>query len=83
MGVPNPNDGNSWNFTAVHQNKSARANGEQQDQDMGFGTGMTPGATGMTPGRTGMTPLPDSVWQSVNEGAGGEWMYGWNGNTSQ
>ena len=98
MGVPNPNDAGSWNFTAVHQNKSPQASGDGvplraqggEGLDIGYSgrtgmtpgaTGMTPGATGLTPGGTGMTPLPDSLWQSVNEGAGSEWMYGWNAGT--
>ena len=82
MGVPNPNDGSSWNFTAVHQNKSAQPHNEQPQQGQGgHGQDMGFGGTGMTPGATGMTPLPDSLWQSVNEGAGSEWMYGWNTGT--
>lgn len=46
-------------------------------------TGMTPGPTGMTPGATGMTPLPESIWQSVNDGGGNEWIYGWGGTPQQ
>lgn len=79
-------DGSSWNFTAVHQNRSpapqqapSSTDGRPQEQQapspFSFGTGMTPGATGMT-------PLPDSLWASVNEGAGSEWMYNF-GNSPQ
>jgi hypothetical protein len=86
MAMPSANDGSSWTFTAVHQSqdKKGTINGEQQNQqqqqqpnEMAFG-----GGTGMTPGATGMTPLPDSLWQSVNEGAGSEWMYGWSAGMS-
>lgn len=87
MAMPNPNDSSSWSFTAVHQSQDKKGpdrvvidgqqnQQQQQPQDMAFG-----GGTGMTPGATGMTPLPDSLWQSVNEGAGSEWMYGWNAAT--
>jgi hypothetical protein len=95
MAMPSEGEAQPWNFTAVHhQNKPSQESGgngarqnqgqtpNQQQSDMGFG-GFSGGGTGMTPGATGMTPLPDSLWQSVNEGPGSEWMYGWGGTPQQ
>jgi hypothetical protein len=72
-----------WNFVATHQNKSPHAQSVNATLDDHRGQGHSqepfPSGTGMTPGATGMTPLPESLWQSVNDGVAGEWMYGWSG----